>query len=260
MTKGKAGAALVSGSGSSSGSEGASSTVSRAEMVKASADVRFDFEAAYNALMLSYRNDACEEFVVRSYGEYNDECELPKRGRVTAYPRLTSAQKIQFDIRQLQHIAAKSGDIHIKRKIEATLLDLHNIQGTVSSQKAITVRAKEGRSINRLLLLVEDKLDPFYTHKEGIDYGKQSVSLIGTDQNDFIVLDGILLEYTRKNMISLLLSSSIWHDVSSGQAFVSHSDDTLIYSAFHSLGKVSFTYFEGIVNVYVAYYGLVYSQ
>jgi len=254
MTKSKAasGSASASASGSGSGGSETMEVTTVASRVLEGADhfsVRSDrgsddesngdkfFKESLDKLMSSYRNSKCKEYVARTKGHHSSECELSRGGRVTAAPLATSKQKLGFDIRQLQYIAGKSKDTKLQNTIKAVVGNLKVFQESVVSDKMTILPAAKGRSVDGLLYVVENKVDPFYTHQEGIEYGKSSVSLIGKDQNDFIVLDGILLEHTRKVMISMLLSSTIWHDVSSGQAFISHSDDTLIYSAFFALGK-----------------------
>jgi hypothetical protein len=244
MTKGKSatGSTAAGGGGAAAAgsASGADSVSGKSESVSAKVSgAKHYYKEAFARLMGSYRNVNCEKFVLESKGQVSEECSVPKRGRLTAGPKTTSKRKIAFDIAQLQFIASKkSTPEQVRQEIHSVLSELRSLQSTVVAEKPAVVRTSAGRGVNGQLFLVDDKVDPFYTHQEGVDYGKNSVSLIGNDENDFVVLDGILLEFTRKAMISMLLSSTIWHDVASGQAFVAHSDDTLIYSAFLSLGKV----------------------
>jgi hypothetical protein len=55
--------------------------------------------------------------------------------------------------------------------------------------------------------------------------------------NDFIVVDVILIEKTLEMLSKMLLSSTIWYDVTNGNSFVAHSDDGLIHQSFANLAQ-----------------------
>lgn len=60
----------------------------------------------------------------------------------------------------------------------------------------------------------------------------------GIESMDFLVVDGVLLSNVISPLVEILLSSTYWFDISTGNTFISHSDDGLIHKAFHQIGKV----------------------
>jgi hypothetical protein len=58
------------------------------------------------------------------------------------------------------------------------------------------------------------------------------------DTNDFAVVDVVLQKAAISHLAGLLLSSTVWFDVTNGKAFASHWDDGLIFPEFRQLAQV----------------------
>lgn len=56
--------------------------------------------------------------------------------------------------------------------------------------------------------------------------------------HDFLVVDVILQEAALRSISRLLLSSTVWFDVTNGAAFAAHHDEGLVFPAVHSLVQV----------------------
>ena len=59
------------------------------------------------------------------------------------------------------------------------------------------------------------------------------------DQHDYLVVDVILQDNAMKQLSKLLLSSTVWFDVTNAAAFVSHHDDGLVFPSLHTLVQVN---------------------
>ena len=95
-----------------------------------------------------------------------------------------------------------------------------------------------GEEINRVLHIAKDPSTALstLTHAGALQRLSDVASVLRT--NDFVVLDIVLEQRASMVMSSILLSSTIWFDVTNGQAFASHSDDGLVYSVFYDLSQV----------------------
>lgn len=61
----------------------------------------------------------------------------------------------------------------------------------------------------------------------------------GIESMDFLVVDGVLLSNVLSPLVDTLLLSTFWFDISTGNTFISHSDNGLIQKSFHQIGKVN---------------------
>ncbi len=94
-----------------------------------------------------------------------------------------------------------------------------------------------GTTVNgRVVHLSSEITHPTYTQIGALDH--IGTMMKGIESMDFLVVDGILLPKVIPSLIGILLMSTIWFDLSTGNTFVTHSDDGLIYKPFHQLGKV----------------------
>lgn len=90
---------------------------------------------------------------------------------------------------------------------------------------------------NRVIYLAPERTFPEYTQIGAMNH--ISTMMQGIDNMDFLVVDGILLTNVIPELVNMILQSTIWFDVSTGNSFIAHSDDGLVQPAFHQLGKVS---------------------
>ena len=56
--------------------------------------------------------------------------------------------------------------------------------------------------------------------------------------HDFIVVDVILKDLAMRQLTRLLLSSTVWFDVTNGASFAAHHDDGLVFPSVHTLVQV----------------------
>ena len=67
--------------------------------------------------------------------------------------------------------------------------------------------------------------------------------------NDFIVVDVILKEAALQELSRLLLSSTVWFDVTNGAAFASHHDDGLTFRSVQTLVQVQIQFNFDTLNL-----------
>jgi hypothetical protein len=180
---------------------------------------------------------------------------------------------VKFDVAQLEHILRSSAGVG-KRSAEWPLLEIAKTNMTSLLQSLNTAgmnwkaddavrsssssplsslwliccvlqvialtsaqRITAGQINNRVLYLAPETTFPEYTQIGAMNH--ISTMMQGIDNMDFLVVDGILLANVIPALVDMALQSTIWFDVSTGNSFIAHSDDGLVQSAFHQLGKVS---------------------
>jgi hypothetical protein len=104
-----------------------------------------------------------------------------------------------------------------------------------------------GQINNRVIHLAEEVRFPEYTQLGAMSH--ISTMMQGIDSMDFLVVDGVLLPTVLPSLLGMALQSTIWFDVSTGNSFISHSDDGLVQSAFHQLGKVNSLYLSLLTSL-----------
>ena len=81
----------------------------------------------------------------------------------------------------------------------------------------------------------------------------------GIESMDFLVVDGVLLSSVISSLVDTLLSSTFWFDISTGNTFISHSDDGLVHKSFHQIGKVSMiSHFLSVLTTIIRIHLLIY--
>jgi len=91
--------------------------------------------------------------------------------------------------------------------------------------------------INKVIHLAKEPTDiPTFTNAGAM----QQLSLVSKEllSSDYIVMDVVLEHRAAKVLSEMLLSSTVWFDVTNGRSFVSHANDGLVHDAFLTLSKV----------------------
>jgi len=93
-------------------------------------------------------------------------------------------------------------------------------------------------SINRAVYLAQE---PFLDQNASMAHSKVLAQLTHIlaelEESDFVVIDSILQRHVLTSLSHTLLTSTIWFDVTNGQAFVARHDDGLVYNAFARLAQ-----------------------
>ena len=67
-------------------------------------------------------------------------------------------------------------------------------------------------------------------HQKALE--NMELAVLELERNDFAVVDIILESKAAKEMTDILLTSTIWYDLTKGNAFAAHPDDGLVHSVF----------------------------
>eukprot|EP01038_Epipyxis_sp_PR26KG_P005866 gene5866-8090_t len=200
-------------------------------------------------LLKSYRRVEC----INNERLLDCDQESPPK-RKTAGLKVSSYAKIEFDIIQLLYLESlglvndvmlsKNYDIKQKyidiydswEKLEMSSISSHSNKVKVISNDYLS------SMINHIIKLTdfEESSSPMDENSSYFHLGavQRLISVIDIiTQNDFFVLDTIIKnEYIHKLNI-MLMKSTIWFDVTNGNAFASHYDDSLYFKSFSYLAQ-----------------------
>ena len=111
----------------------------------------------------------------------------------------------------------------------------------VSRLNSNAATKKKMEHVNRLVHLESDHTltADSLVHQGAMQYLKSLRSELHS--NDFIVVDVILQTAALNELSRLLLSSTVFFDVTNGAAFASHADDGLVFKSMQSLVQVYFS-------------------
>ena len=182
----------------------------------------------------------------------SDMCYKPPSVRKTSFLDIACAKKFDFDIKQLEFIASLNGVRMgmVGQDILPRITNSKNIfsenydrlakrynKNCVSLQQLQDCQPQEKSCRTNYFYFISE--EPTMTTESSLIHDAALEQMVVAHahmaQNDYAVVDVIL----RPAILSLLseaaLASTIWYDVTNGNAFVAHHDDGLVHDAYARL-------------------------